>query len=113
MGDMKIDIIKKPLAILLILCFLLSVTAASVSAAHNNQQDNGKDAYKKGFNKGYKDGKKQAKKDCEQHGRKEVLRKISKPFFIHGWTKILQGKAMLKAILMSTSKATITRDTLV
>ena len=80
MGNKKFDKIKKTLAILLILCFVLSVTAASASAADNSNMARTKTATKYGYNKGYKDGKIQGQKDCEKYGIKEILQKIPTPF---------------------------------
>jgi flagellar biosynthesis/type III secretory pathway protein FliH len=73
--------IKKTFAILLALCFVLSVTAASASAAGNSR-----DGYSDGYKKGYDDGKKQGQKDCEQYGGKETLSKIPSPSNEDGWT---------------------------
>ena len=82
MRNKKFDRIKKTLAILLIVCFTLSVTVASVSAA-----DNDKSGYMDGYYKGYKDGKKQGQKDCKQYGSRENLAKIPSPLNKDSWTK--------------------------
>jgi flagellar biosynthesis/type III secretory pathway protein FliH len=87
MGNNKFDRIKKTIAILLLLCFVLSVTVASVSAADNSESGKNKDGYKAGYNKGYKDGKKQGQKDCDQYGIREILQKIPTPFNKYSWTK--------------------------
>jgi hypothetical protein len=78
MINRKLGRIKKHFVILLVLGFVLSVTAASASAAGN-----GKD----GYNKGYDDGKKQGQKDCEQYGSRETLSKIPSPPSKNGWTR--------------------------
>jgi len=87
MENTAFDKIKKALAILLMLCFILSVTAAVASAGDNSKYGKNKEAYKKGYNKGYKDGKKQGKKDCKQYGSKEVLQKIPNAVIKLSWTK--------------------------
>jgi uncharacterized membrane protein len=81
MRNKKFDRMKKTLAILLVLCFALSVTVASASAADN------KDGYNKGYNKGYQDGKIKGQKDCKKYGSKETLSKIPSPPNEYGWTK--------------------------
>ncbi|RXA19958.1 hypothetical protein EQO05_07390 [Methanosarcina sp. MSH10X1] len=73
--------LKKTLAVLLGLCFVLSVTVESASAA-----DNGK-GYDDGYGKGYDGGKKQGHKDCIKYGMREVLSKIPFPSINHSWTK--------------------------
>lgn len=78
---------KKTLAILLLLCFVLSVTAALVSADDNIKYGKSKDGYKDGYSKGYEDGKIQGQNDCEQYGSTEVLNKIPTPFNQISWTK--------------------------
>ena len=80
----KFGRIKKTFAILLILCFVLSVTAAAASAAGNSKN---KDGYSNGYGKGYEDGKKQGKKDCNQYGSRETLSKIPIPPNNSQWTK--------------------------
>ncbi len=82
MIDRKLGQIKKGFAILLVFCFVLSVIAASASAA-----DNSKNGYSDGYKKGYDDGKKQGQKDCEQYGSKETLSKIPSPPNEDGWTR--------------------------
>lgn len=82
MINKEFDKIKKTFAVLLILCFVLSVMAASANAA-----DNSKDGYSDGYKKGYDDGKKQGQKDCKQYGSKETLSKIPSPPNRDGWTK--------------------------
>lgn len=84
MINKKFDKTKKTLAILLILCFILSVTAVSVSAASNSKN---KDGYNDGYRKGYEYGKKQGQKDCNQYGSKEALSKIPSPPNDSRWTK--------------------------
>lgn len=86
MGNKKIDRTKKTLAILLAVCFVLSVTAASVSAADNSEYKN-KDGYNAGYDKGHNEGEKQGKADCKQYGIKEILQKIPSPLTIDSWTK--------------------------
>ena len=87
MKNTAFDKIKKTLAILLILCFVLSVTAAVANAGESSKYGKNKDAYKKGYNKGYKDGKRQSKKDCRQYGSKEILHKIPDAIVKSSWTK--------------------------
>lgn len=81
MENKKLTKIKKTLAILLVLCFTLSVIAAPATAASNNK------GYKDGYNKGYKDGKKQSDKDCKQYGSMENLLKIPAPVLKDSWKK--------------------------
>jgi len=75
---------KKALAVLLVVCFLLSVTVASVSAADNTRN---KDGYSDGYKEGYEDGRKQGEKDCNQYGSREALSKIPSPPSDYRWTK--------------------------
>jgi len=79
--------IKKTLAILLILCFVLSVTVAEASAAGNSKYGKGKDGYRIGYNQGYKDGKIQGQKDCKKYGIRDILQKMSPPPIKESWTK--------------------------
>jgi len=78
---------KKTLAILLILCFILSVTVASVSAADNSKYGKSKEGYNAGYKAGYEEGKIQGQNDCGQYGSTEVLNKIPIPFNKLSWTK--------------------------
>lgn len=115
MRNKKFDRIKKTLAILLVLCFVLSVTAASVSADDSskygknkedfrddsnnygkNKEDlrddshnygKNKEGFREGYQDGYKDGKTQGQKDCEKYGIKEIIQKIPTPFNKYSWTK--------------------------
>ena len=87
MGNNKFYRIKKILGILLAVCFLLSVTAASVSADDNSKYGENKDGYNPGYNEGYKDGEKQGQIDCKQYGSKEILQKIPSPSNKYNWTK--------------------------
>jgi hypothetical protein len=96
--------IKKTLAILLAVCFLLSVTTTSVSATENSRYGKNKVAYEGGYNKGYSGknkvayedgyskgysvGKEQGKKDCKQYGSTEILKKIPRPFTKYSWTAV-------------------------
>jgi hypothetical protein len=80
------DRITKAITFLLALCSVLSVTAASASAADNSNYVKNKDGYKAGYDKGYKDGKKQGEKDCQQYGKGEILKKIPGPFNKSSWT---------------------------
>lgn len=80
----KFDGIKKTFVILLILCFILSVTTVSASAAGNSKN---KDGYNDGYRKGYEDGKGQGQKDCNKYGSKESLSKIPTPPNNSQWTK--------------------------
>ncbi len=75
---------KKTLAILLIFCFVLSVTTASVSAAASAKN---KDGYSNGYRKGYESGKKQGQSDCNKYGSKENLSKIPLSPSNYRWTK--------------------------
>lgn len=89
MGNTQYDRIKKLLAILLVVLFLISVTAASVDAKPNVYHS--KDiSYKKGYSdgekKGERDGKKDGAKDCTRHGRANVLKKMPGPFNKKNWT---------------------------
>lgn len=87
MNTKKFDRSKKTLAILLLLCFVFSVTAALVSADDNIKYGKSEAGYKDGYSKGYKDGKIQGHNDCEQYGSTEVLNKIPTPFNQINWTK--------------------------
>jgi hypothetical protein len=87
MRNKRFDRIKKALAILLVLCFALSVTAVSASAADNSNCGENGYGYKDGYNKGNEDGKIQGQKDCEQYGSKETLLKIPSPLNEFGWSK--------------------------
>lgn len=69
MINKKFDGIKKTFTVLLILCFILSVTTASASAAVNSKN---KDGYSDGYRKGYEDGKRQGQKDRNQYGSREA-----------------------------------------
>lgn len=69
MANKKFDRTTKTIIILLAICFLLSVTVASAKATAN-------DKYRQGYNVGYSKGSHDGKKDCDQHGNKEVLKKI-------------------------------------
>jgi hypothetical protein len=98
MANMTFDRITKTMVILLALCFVLSVTVASVNAATFEQEnkfydhegkykdgdnygqgykdgDNYRQSFKYGYDKGYIDGN----KDCSQYGRKNIIRKIPDP----------------------------------
>ena len=92
MGNKKFDKIKKTLAILLVLCFVLSVTAAAASAAKNSENGKDKDGYKDGYDKGYNDGKIQGQKDCRQHGVRDIPQKIPNPHTEDRWTKDFKGR---------------------
>ena len=99
------DRITKTMAILLVLCFLLSVTVASVNAAAFE------DKYEQGYQDGYSKGSNDGKKDCDQYGSKEILKKMPDPSnndksyskgFILGYTTGYNEKrySCLKKILM-------------
>lgn len=68
---------SKSIILLLLLCFLFSVSVAAASS------------YDDGYQKGSIDGARQAQKDCNDYGCKEILSKI--PFmspnkdFNHGY----------------------------
>ncbi|AAM05391.1 predicted protein [Methanosarcina acetivorans C2A] len=87
MRTKKFDRSKKTLAILLLLCFVLSVTATLVSADENIKYGKSKAGYKAGYSKGYEEGKIQGQNDCGQYGSTEVLNKIPTPFNKSSWTK--------------------------
>lgn len=87
MRNKKFDRLKKTIAILLVLCFALSVTVVSASAADNRNCGENEYGYKDGYNKGYEDGKIHGQKDCEQYGSKDALSKIPSPPDKYGWTK--------------------------
>ncbi len=80
----KFEGLIKIFAILLILCFILSVTTVLASAADNSKN---KDGYNDGYRKGYEDGKRQGQIDCNQYGSKETLSKIPVPPNNSQWTK--------------------------
>ncbi|HEY3362307.1 MAG TPA: hypothetical protein VGK06_10955 [Methanosarcina sp.] len=80
----KSNVFKKTFAILLILCFILSVITVSASAADNIKN---KDGYNDGYRKGYEDGKRQGQIDCNQYGSKEALSKIPAPPNNSQWAK--------------------------
>lgn len=77
MGNKRFNRIKKPLAILLVFCFVLSITAASASAVSNG--------YDNGYKKGYNDGKKQSDKNCKQFGSRPNLSKVPSPSLKSSW----------------------------
>lgn len=83
MVNRKCGRIKKAFTVLLVLGFVLSVTATSAIAASNN-----KNGFSDGYRKGYDGGKKQGQKDCSKYGIREVLSKIPLPSINHSWTKI-------------------------
>jgi hypothetical protein len=87
MRNKNFDRIKKTFALLLLLFFVLSITAASASASGNSNYGKTEDGYKDGYDKGSEDGKIQAKKDCEQYGSRDVLSKIPSPPDSDGWTE--------------------------
>jgi len=76
------DRTTKTMAILLTLCFVLSVTVASVNAApfeqRNKLHDHG-DQYGQGYKNGYSKGSNDGKRDCSEYGSKDVLKKIPSP----------------------------------
>jgi hypothetical protein len=63
----------KTTAILLVFCFLLSVTVTSVNAAAFE------DKYGQGYKDGYIKGSNDGKKDCNQYGNKDILKKMPDP----------------------------------
>ena len=76
------------MAILLTLCFVLSVTAASVNAAifeHGNKFNDHSDRYGQGnkygqaYEDGYAKGNNDGEKECSQSGSKDNLQKIPDP----------------------------------
>jgi hypothetical protein len=75
MANKIFDRITKTMAILLVLCFVLSVTVASVNAADFE------DKYGQGYKDGYSEGSKDGKKDCNKYGSKEILNKIPDPTY--------------------------------
>jgi branched-subunit amino acid permease len=73
MANKIFDRITKTMAILLVLCFVLSVTVASVNAAAYE------DKYGQGYKDGYSKGSSDGKNDCNQYGSKDFIRKIPNP----------------------------------
>jgi hypothetical protein len=73
MANKIFDKITKTMAILLVLCFVLSVTVASVNAATYE------DKYGQGYKDGYSEGSKDGKNDCNQYGSEDFIRKIPNP----------------------------------
>jgi hypothetical protein len=73
MANKIFDRITKTMAILLVLCFVLSVTVASVNAAASE------DKYGQGYKDGYSIGSNDGKNDCNQYGSKDFIRKIPSP----------------------------------
>lgn len=73
MANKIFDRITKTMGILFVLCFVLSVTVASVNAAAS--EDNYGQGYKDGYSKGSNDGK----TDCSQYGSKDFIRKMPNP----------------------------------
>jgi flagellar biosynthesis/type III secretory pathway protein FliH len=90
MINKKFDRIKKTFAVLLVLCFVLSITVASASAANKSKDKDAnskdKDAFSDGYKKGIDDGRKQGKKDCEQYDSRETLSKIPPPSSDRRWS---------------------------
>ena len=83
MGKKKFSRVTKTLAILLALCFVLSVTVASVNAAtfeHGNRFNDHSDRYGQGYENGYAKGQNDGNKQCNQLGSKDNLQKIPSPF---------------------------------
>jgi hypothetical protein len=80
----KFDRIKRTFAVLLTVCFVLSVTAAAASAAADSKN---KDGYNDGYTKGYGDGRKQGQIDCDNYGSREILSKIPSPYNDNRWTE--------------------------
>jgi len=82
MGKKKFFRVTKTMAILLALCFVLSVTVASVNAAtfeqRNKLHDHG-DQYGQGYKDGYAKGHNDGEKQCIQSGSKDNLQKIPDP----------------------------------
>jgi flagellar biosynthesis/type III secretory pathway protein FliH len=66
MGKQTFDRTKKTLGILLAVCFLISVTAALVSASNKDYEDGYKDGYKQGYKEGYKKGYAAGTKTAEE-----------------------------------------------
>ena len=94
MVNQKFEKITKTLAILLALCFVLSVTVASVNAAifeHGNRFNDHGDRYEhgnkyghgnkhgQGYKDGYAKGQNDGKKQCRRFGSKDNLQKIPDP----------------------------------
>ena len=108
MANKTFDRITKTMAILLLLCFVLSVTAISVNAAtfeqrnkfydhagkykhgdkygqdykdgNNYRQDyRDGDKYKQGYKDGYNKGLNDGREDCIKYGSKDFIRKIPNP----------------------------------
>jgi len=82
MANKTFDRITKTIAILLALCFVLSVTVASVNAAvfeQRNKPHNQGDKYTQGYKNGYSEGSNDGKKDCSEYGSKDNLKKIPSP----------------------------------
>lgn len=87
MRNRKFDRIKRSLAILLVLCFALSLSVVSASAAGNSNYVMTGDGHTDGYNKGYEDGKTQAQLECEQYGSTSTLSKIPSPYNDYSWSK--------------------------
>lgn len=87
MRNKRFDRLKKTLAILLVVCFTLSVTVTSVNAADEDEKYKDAKGYIEGYEAGYKEGKEQGDKDCEQYGSIENLSKIPSPTNETNWTE--------------------------
>ena len=88
MRKQKSKRIKRILATLLTVCFLLSIITMPASATSLKNTRNYKLGYQFGYYDGYKVGYNAGYDDCVKYGQKGVLTKIPSPVIKKKWTKI-------------------------
>jgi hypothetical protein len=86
MGIQALYIKKKALSFLLLVFFIVSVTATSASAANIQGSRDYKIGYQAGVQYGYKAGSDASHADCLKYGQKSVLSKIPHPVIKDNWT---------------------------
>jgi hypothetical protein len=88
MGKQTPNRIKKILSVLLLVSFVIFVTAASASARNVNISPPGsKGGYDAGYQNGYKSGYDIGHQDCLKYGKKGTLTKIPAAFIKDNWTE--------------------------
>ena len=80
--------IKKTLSVLLLVSFIMFVTAASVNAKNvNNSHLSYEGGYAKGYLDSYKNGYNAGHQDCLKYGKQGIITKIPDPVIKDNWTK--------------------------
>jgi hypothetical protein len=82
----RINRITKTSSILLLVSFIISVTATSASATNVDSSKDYQVGYHAGAEDGYKVGYDNGLKDCFEYSNHEVLTKILDPIFKDEWT---------------------------